>query len=137
MGLICEKKRCLGNVSPKVIDYKPKCKSLPNFIIKNIKAECCDKCGVIFGFDNEACDTIDSAIDFELMRRILKIPIGEFTSEKHTAEMLKISVRDLRKHNRIGRGFIYGIECCGVRLYSIKSIELFVKTGDGRFPLKG
>lgn len=136
MHFRCEKKNCGGKTSPKVIDYKPKYKSLPKFSIKNVKAECCDKCGEIFGFDNEACEHIDAAIDFEIKKRLMNLPLNDFVAEKTASQMLKMKTKTLKDRMRIGRGFVYHINHDGVEFYNVKSIEMYLLMEDGRFPLK-
>ena len=51
------------------------------------------------------------------------------------ADLLGVSRQALHKHRRIRKGFIYQTELSGKTVYLRESVELFKKTGDGRFSL--
>jgi len=62
-------------------------------------------------------------------------PIGEFLNATDTAAVLGISRQALHKHRRISNGFIYQTTLSGKIVYLKQSVDLFKRTGDGRFSL--
>ena len=72
----------------------------------------------------------------DVQERLLKRrPVSDFVTQKETAEMLGITKQAVSKNGRIKRGFIFHTEFDGRKMYLRDSVELYKKTGDGRFSL--
>ena len=65
---------------------------------------------------------------------IIDQPLKDFISSKEACNILKITSRELNKsRGKIRRGFIYYTKFGNYFMYLKKSVELFVKRGNGRF----
>jgi len=94
----------------------------------------CESCGD-FLFSPDASQFIDSARKVALESVLQSQPISAFMSATEVTGFLGISRQALHKHRRIRRGFIFHTRFGGNIVYLKKSVELFAKTGDGRFVL--
>jgi hypothetical protein len=95
----------------------------------------CNNCGDLL-YSVEAARNIETARKMALQGILQSKPISAFLSAAETAVYLDISKQALHKHRRIRRGFIFQTEFGGKIVYLKKSVELFKKTGDGRFELQ-
>ena len=94
----------------------------------------CSKCGDEL-YDLAACDTISTKRKKILDKKIRSYSLGQFISSLETADRLMITPQGLCGHGRIRHGFIFSTIFAGKRVYMKKSVEMFAKTGDGRFEL--
>lgn len=104
------------------------------YIIPNATYKRCEKCGDLILPDKtwEAADKVENLKRKTLLERRSVI---EFVSAIEAAEILGITKQALSKNKRIKNGFIFSVQHSGRIEYLRKSLELFKKTGDGRFPL--
>ena len=107
---------------------------LGNFTINNINYFKCANCGEIF-LSDEAWAIADKIEDQLIIDFVSNLPFNKFIGSSKAASILGMSRQALHKHRRIRRGFIYSITLEGKRYYHIDSVNLFKKSGDGRFPL--
>jgi hypothetical protein len=94
----------------------------------------CEDCGDLL-FSPAASKCIESARKAALEGVLQSQPISAFISASETASFLGISRQALHKHRRIRRGFIFHTSFAGNIVYLKKSVDLFAKSGDGRFVL--
>jgi hypothetical protein len=109
--------------------------AIGTFYVSDISFMECENCGGRLFAPAEA-GRIDNARAEALNGILQSMPLKSFLSAAETAQRLGISRQALHKHRRISRGFIYHTEFGGARVYLKKSISLFIKSGDGRFPLR-
>lgn len=109
--------------------------SIGRFHVEDVDYYKCNKCKE-FLFPEKTAVKIEKK-EREIRESLIRnIPINEFVSATEAANILGISRQAIHKNRRINKGFIYSTEIEGKKFYSKKSIQLFMKTGDGRFPLK-
>jgi hypothetical protein len=104
------------------------------FMVGPLEYMKCEGCGDLL-FSPDASQCIESARKAALESVLQFQPISAFISASATASFLDISRQALHKHRRIRRGFIFHTTFDGNTVYLKKSVELFAKTGDGRFVL--
>lgn len=104
------------------------------FLVTAVHYRKCGSCGqVLYPLDTaEAIEKRRSERRDELLQGR---PISAFLTASETATTLGISRQALHKHRRIRRGFIYQTAFCGGVVYLEESVNLFKRTGDGRFRL--
>ncbi len=74
-------------------------------------------------------------IDDLVSKKLSSFPIVDFISSEETCRLLDIKRNDLKKNQKIKRGYIFSYEIDGKRFFLRKSVEKFKKFGDGRFNL--
>ena len=104
------------------------------FIVEAVDYSECGKCRDRL-FSPETVTLIEDARKLFLRKTLQSMPLGSFAVAAEVAQILGISRQALHKHRRIRRGFIFWTQFNGKRVYLRKSVELFKKTGDGRFLL--
>lgn len=129
----CQK--CTEGQYKKVIDdYEADYLYIGKFIVRNLELLKCDNCGDIL-LPIEAARKIDAEKERILCEFLQSLPLRSFIPAKEAATSLGVSRQALHKHKKIARGLIYQTTFGGKRVYLRKSVELFKKKGDGRFPL--
>uniref|UniRef100_UPI0040578E26 hypothetical protein n=1 Tax=Candidatus Electrothrix sp. TaxID=2170559 RepID=UPI0040578E26 len=108
--------------------------SLGSFILNNVNYTKCYECQEII-LPDDTWERADKKENDLINDFLFNLPVKDYIGASVTASILNISRQGLHKHRRIRRGFIYSIVHEGKRLYNKKSVELYKKTGDGRFLL--
>jgi hypothetical protein len=124
-GAICEKTR--GNISINDRLTGP-------FVAKDVEYFKCKKCGEHF-FPAETSKMIDASRREALDGLLSSFPISDFLSQPEAYAYLGISRQAFHKNKRIKRGFIYQYERGGTLFYLKRSVQAYLASGDGRFPL--
>ena len=125
---------CGGEYKRKSGTLKLHDNSIGDYLVQNADYYKCEECGELM-FRGSMLRVIEAKED-EIRKRLIKrLPIEEFISASEVAKILGKSRQAIHKHRRIRRGFIYSIDFEGRKVYHKKSVELYRKTGDGRFPL--
>jgi len=109
-------------------------KILGSYTVNNVCYLKCSHCGELFLTDT-AWQLADEKENQLITDFIGDLAINDFIGASKTASILGISRQALHKHRRIRRGFIYSITLEGKKYYHRESVNLFRKTGNGRFPL--
>lgn len=109
-------------------------KLIGDFEVQDVKYFKCNKCSE-FLFPEDTLKAIEIEECLKKKKLIEEQPICEFIGATEAAKILGISRQAIHKHRRIRRGFIYSTVCDGRKAYHKKSVKIFKKTGDGRFPL--
>ncbi|MBA4387431.1 MAG: hypothetical protein C0404_05580 [Verrucomicrobia bacterium] len=125
---------CGGDSVEVVGTVREKDPRIGEYEIQNAKYFECTSCNVRL-YPVETARRLDAERKRVLVSMIRRRPIGEFISAAETAEYLGVTRQALHKHKRVRKGFIYQTEVSGKTVYHRMSVELFKKTGDGRFPL--
>lgn len=107
---------------------------LNNYVVDNINYFSCPSCNEIILTD-ETWRRADETESRLIQQYVEKMPINGFVSASKAASILEMSRQALHKHRRISRGFVYSVNLDGKTFYNLKSLNLFKKIGDGRFPL--
>jgi len=108
--------------------------TIGRFNVEDVDYYKCNKCGELL-FPEKTSIKIDEK-EREVRESLIRnLPISEFISSTDAANFLGISRQAIHKNRRINKGFIYTTEIEGKKFYSRKSIQLYMSTGDGRFPL--
>jgi hypothetical protein len=94
----------------------------------------CDKCNEIL-LTHEIIDAIEVEREQRKFELLSEIPIKDFISISETLKLLGITRQAFHKNQKIKRGFIYKVKIGTSTLYLKQSLDLFIKNGDGRFPL--
>lgn len=94
----------------------------------------CENCGNR-AFPSSALTKIDEARTRLTECYLRTFPLGGFISQKRAAKILGISRQALSKNKRIRNGFIFHTHLGKRPVYLKKSVLLYRKNGDGRFPL--
>ena len=94
----------------------------------------CDQCGEYL-LPGRWAEEVDRARARRLEELLRSQPLQEFITAAETAKLLGISRQALHKNRRIKQGFIYHTRFGRKTVFLKKSVELFKKVGDGRFPL--
>ena len=100
----------------------------------DVDYEECDRCGDLI-LPLETARAFDEHAEALLNDILKKQPIQDFLTASETAAALGITKQALHKNRRIRHGFIYRTSLGGLAVYLKKSVELYKKKGDGRFPL--
>jgi hypothetical protein len=106
---------------------------LGNYIVPDTEYELCEKCGEIL-YSPITLRAIEKVEKKRRRELLLEKPLKDFISGPEVGRILGISRQAVHKH-RIERGFIHFVRYLGKILYHRESVELYKKTGDGRFPL--
>jgi len=102
--------------------------------VEGVTCLICNDCGGIL-FSEEFVDKLELVRRKRIQEGIKSYPLKDFVTTIETAAMLGITKQALHKHKRISKGFIYHTKIGNIIVYLKPSVERFVKTGDGRFPL--
>lgn len=94
----------------------------------------CNDCGSIL-YTPLSAKQLEQDRDLALEKLLQSLPLCAFISPTETADLLGITRQALHKHRRIRRGFIFQTIFGGKTVYLRDSVEQFLRTGDGRFPL--
>lgn len=109
--------------------------AIGTFFVDGVTYMGCEKCGDnLLAFDE--AKKVEAARQAHLDGILKSLPISSFLSAAETATLLGISRQALHKHRRISRGFIYFTDFDGSKVYLRKSVEKFLKKGDGRYILR-
>ena len=109
--------------------------AIGTFFVDGVTYMECEKCGDnLLAFDE--AKKVEAARQAHLDGILKSMPISSFLSAAETAKLLRITRQALHKHRRISRGFIYFTDFDGSKVYLRKSVERFLKKGDGRFILR-
>lgn len=109
-------------------------KLIGKFTINNVDYRKCNSCSKL-RFPAETAKIIESKKDKIENELIGRMPVNEFVNAVAASKIIGISRQAMHKNPRIRRGFIYSIKIDAKILYHIKSVELYARTGDGRFQL--
>jgi len=104
------------------------------FTVEAVEYLECFGCGDL-AYPPETLKKIEKARKNALEDTLQSLRLKDFVSGAEAAAMLGISRQALHKHRRIRRGFIFQTQFSDKTVYLRKSVELFKKTGDGRFQL--
>ena len=126
---------CGGTYVKKHGDIELTDKYIGNFVVRDVSYYKCDGCEEYL-FSPETSKVIEDRRNQELENLIRSQPLSAFISGSETAAILGITRQALHKHRRIRRGFIFQTQFGGKTVYLKNSVDLFKKTGDGRYPLK-
>ena len=99
-------------------------------IIANVSWHECIQCGGRL-FPLPTCKKIEAATKEIERYRLQAFPLQDFITEPQVAELLGLSIKQLREHNRVRR-FVFNIEIGKETLFLKKSALLYKKCGDGR-----
>lgn len=108
--------------------------TLGNYWVEGIKYYQCGHCGEL-AFPAKSLEAIEAKENEVQKKLINKLPIEEFVSAKEAYGILGITRQAFHKHHRIKHGFIYSATISENKFYHKKSVTLFKKRMDGRFPL--
>ena len=126
---------CGGEFLEKFGSLKLHDNRIGNYQVNDIQYYKCNECDEVL-FPATTLRIIEEKESEVLSKLIGKLPIDEFIGATEAAEILGISRQAIHKHKRIRRGFIYSKIFEGRRVYDKKSLEMFKRYGDGRYPLK-
>ena len=104
------------------------------FVVKDIEYLECGKCNDRL-FDPNAAKKISEAREEAMYRALMKQDIGNFVTGKEVLDLLGFTRQALNQNQKIRQGLLFRLRFSGRIYYLRKSVELFIKTGDGRFPL--
>jgi hypothetical protein len=84
----------------------------------------------------ETLRRIEKARETRLYQAISNYPERDFVTSAEAADTLGVTRQAVNKNRRIRRGFIYKVDKSdSCTLFLRQSLDLYKKTGDGRFPL--
>jgi len=103
-------------------------------IVQGVTYYRCDKCKDVL-YSEAMAQAIESERRNRIHEILIQYPITDFINATETASMLGISRQALHKNLRINHGFIYHAKFFGITVYLNQSVQLYKRTGDGRFSL--
>ncbi|MDD9303169.1 MAG: helix-turn-helix domain-containing protein [Desulfobacter sp.] len=109
-------------------------KILGTFTVKDTVYEQCEGCGEKLYLPKTLRD-IEETEKNRKYELLMKCALEDFIKATEVAEILGCSKQAVHKHKRIRRGFIHFVRHNNQIWYHKKSVKLFLKNGDGRFPL--
>lgn len=104
------------------------------YSVESVDYSQCEECGRRL-FPLETARRIEEKRELVLQEKIQSFPIKDFVTGVEAARILGITRQALHKNRRIRRGFIFQTRFSNKAVFLRKSVELFKKTGDGRFTL--
>lgn len=125
---------CGGEIKEVTGDYIWQDKFLGHLSLSNLKYKKCKKCGDVI-FPSESSHRIDLEEKRFVNDWLLSLPLKDFCKSKYVTNLLGFSRQAFHKHPRY-KGRIYRVEYEGEIHYLKKSVELFKKSGDGRFEIQ-
>ena len=131
-----EKCTCAGKrkLSERTIDYVFECKELGDVLLDALEVRGCD-CGEQVWFNPAQGDELHRRVDREVQKFIGYLPLDSFVSRKEALEILGTTIEEKYK-SRFKKGrMIYQRKFGKETVYHRGSVELFARTGDGRFNL--
>jgi hypothetical protein len=125
---------CGGNFNLVNDIYEYDDKFAGKVLVKGFPYYKCDKNGEIL-LTPEIAEALDQVLAARLQDLLGRFPLRDFQSAQATADQLGISRQALNKNRRVRHGFIYKTEINGIAVYLKQSVNQYMATGDGRFPL--
>ncbi len=127
---------CNSKTRHKKKDYVHKSKIIGEVLVPAIELRECRGCGNI-KLSSEACDEVRNYVAEQEQNAIATLPADGLISAGQAAAILEVTKQAFSKNSKLKRGFVYSVMIGEKRAYFRSSVELFKKTGDGRFLITG
>lgn len=125
---------CNAKTRQKREDYFHISKIIGAVLVPAIKFSECLGCGEVT-LSPEANDEVSIYVAEQELSAITTLPANDLISAGQAANILQVTKQAFSKNSKCKKGFVYSIMIGAKKAYFRSSIELFKKTGDGRFPI--
>lgn len=105
------------------------------FIIENSRYLQCDNCHELL-IPEKTSLAIDRERENKKLQLLCKLPISDYIDGRSTARILGVSRQALHKNKAIKSGKIYHIKMGKKKIYNKRSVQMYLDTSDGRYPLE-
>ena len=127
---------CDAKTRNKKQDYVHKSKIIGEVLVPAIEFRQCQVCGKVT-LSPEAKDEVSNYVAEQELNAITTLPAYDLISAGQAANILQVTKQAFSKNSKFKKGFVYSVMIGAKKAYFRSSIELFKKTGDGRFPITG
>ena len=124
---------CGGTYSLKRDSYVYQDEYVGDISIEGVPYYQCE-CGSVL-FTEEIAARIEEERKSLINRYLSEYPVKDFLTVAETVVKLGITKQGLHKNKGINRGFIYSTLLGGCKIYLKQSVDQYLRTKDGRFPL--
>ncbi|MCG6930204.1 MAG: hypothetical protein LJE64_06565 [Desulfofustis sp.] len=118
----------------KKVDYVCNNKILGDVLVPGVDVEVCPDCGDVM-LPAEAQVAVTRYLAILEKKAITSLPSADLISAGQAAEILGITKQAFSKNPKIKKGFVYFTEVGTKKFFFRSSVELYKRTGDGRFAL--
>ncbi|MEE4166519.1 MAG: hypothetical protein V2I35_11020, partial [Desulfocapsaceae bacterium] len=125
---------CNSKTRHKKQDYVHTSNIIGEVLVPAIELTECRGCGHV-KLSSEACDEVRNFVAEQEQKAITTLPANGLISAGQAAGILQVTKQAFSKNSKLKKGFVYSVMIGEKRAYFRSSVELFKKTGDGRFPI--
>jgi len=125
---------CNAKTRQKKEDYLHSSKTIGQVLIPAIEFSECQGCGEVT-LSPEANDEVSIYVAEQELNTITNLPAKDLISAGQAANNLQVTKQAFSKNSKCKKGFVYSVMIGAKKAYFRSSVELFKKTGDGRFPI--
>jgi hypothetical protein len=115
-------------------DYFHKSKIIGEVLVPAIEFKECQGCGEVT-LSPEAKNEVKIYVAEQELNAISTLPVNDLISAGQAANILGVTKQAFSKNSKFKKGFVYSIMIGAKKAYFRSSIDLFKRTGDGRFPI--
>ena len=125
---------CGAKIRNKKKDCYNQSKIIGKVFVPAIEFRECQGCGEAI-LSPEADGEIRDYIAEQELKAIATLSVNDLISAGQAADILEITKQAFSKNSKLKRGFVYSKMIGAKKAYFRSSVELFKRTGDGRFPI--
>ena len=125
---------CNAKTRNKKEDYVHKSKIIGEVLVPAIELKECQGCGEVT-LSPKANNEVNNYVAEQELNAINTLPANDLISAGQAASILQVTKQAFSKNSKFKKGFVYSIMIGAKKAYFRSSIELFRRTGDGRFPI--
>jgi hypothetical protein len=115
-------------------DYFHKSKIIGEVLVPAIEFKECQGCGEVT-LSPEAKNEVKIYVAEQELNAISTLPVNDLISAGQAANILGVTKQAFSKNSKFKKGFVYSIMIGAKKAYFRSSIDIFKRTGDGRFPI--
>ncbi|MEJ2137491.1 MAG: hypothetical protein P8X86_19880 [Desulfofustis sp.] len=125
---------CNAEITRKTEDHLCKSKIIGDVLVPLVEVEACSSCGAL-QLSAEAEPKVSDYLKMLEKNAIINLPADNLVSAGQAAGILGVSKQAFSKNPKIKKGYVYFTYVGTKKVYFRSSVELFKKSGDGRFPI--
>ncbi|NNK95544.1 MAG: hypothetical protein HKP41_14430 [Desulfobacterales bacterium] len=125
---------CNAETTRKTGDHLCESNIIGDVLVPLVEVETCSSCGAL-QLSTESERKVADYLKMLEKNAIISLPADNLISAGQAAGILGISKQAFSKNPKIKKGFVYFTYVGTKKVYFRSSVELFKRSGDGRFPI--
>jgi hypothetical protein len=125
---------CNAKTRDKKEDYFHKSKIIGEVLVPAIEFRECQGCGEVT-LSPRTHNEVNNYVAEQERNAIATLRANDLISAGQAASILAVTKQAFSKNSKVKMGFVYSLMIGAKKAYFRSSIELFKRTGDGRFPI--